>query len=797
MNSNFAPDTDSHMNTTFIEQRVTNIQQGQMSNDLNASQPQIEAEMADEHWLARKQLCKPVMLQQVTWDTSDASGDLITSFEFPEVLKTVDSLMTRTLSMYAYFKMSPIFRFQLNATQFHQGQLICSFDPFAQATDNYNPAILDVRPQYTIPYATGLPNVKIMASESSPVELRVPFIHPKSYLTTNSRETFDLLGKIRVSVINQLKAATGASTSLTLTIWVYAEDATVHLPIYYHDLDIPALDITTPLFPTSFSSAASSGFGMLGNALTGNFGQAFKAGKGLIDSVKSLSFDYPAQPVSTPITLNPNENLAITKGVSRSQRLAVDPMSGHVDDVIFSPMSADMDLLKIARTPMLFRQLTWDTTSDPGTKLYTLQVTPNIFRFPTLNQPTYLSYIANAFTYWRGGITIDLEFVATHYHSGKLLVGFVPNQYTGTASYNEIAQSNPSIIVDLQQTSSVSFNIPFISSTPLKTVCPYYDPEPAYYPEESIIGYVYVFVQNKLANAANVANSVDINMYARGADDFEVLVPNYVSTLQYVHRTLDLEPTSFTGVKINTDRMETVPDPPSFAVGPAMIQPRPRFGETYTMADLIKRFAFHHRVPIRDMRAPGNTSTSIAVNPLLNEITYSGGTEGDAINQSYLSYFSQLFAVWSGSIRYKIITDWGSANLLGATLSAVHVPGGSGEQFVYGLSDRKQLANGLAAVRTNLDQSRTLEIEVPYYSPYNLLLTRFPAEPEAIGDSNYPVDSGLLLLNFLSQSQEDVDPSFLRTQNIDIYAAAGEDFRFGYLRPPPQFFQAPLPQPAV
>lgn len=175
MTDNLRPDLSNTVNTIFSEQRIVESQPAHPASKLSLSS-KVEAEMADESWMARQQLMKPVQLAQVQWSAASARDSELYECHFPAVLSTVESIVLRTLRMYAFFKMSPCFRVQINTTQFHQGQLICSFDPFSLSTRGNLTAY-----SFDSFYATGLPNVKIMASESDAVELCVPFVHPLSY----------------------------------------------------------------------------------------------------------------------------------------------------------------------------------------------------------------------------------------------------------------------------------------------------------------------------------------------------------------------------------------------------------------------------------------------------------------------------------------------------------------------------------------------------------------------------------------------------------------------------------------
>lgn len=820
MVDNLRPSQTNQTNTVFLEQRALNPQPAQQQNIMTMPKA-IESEMADDNWQARQQLMKPVLAKQYAWSASDGAGTLIAELNFPDMLVDLDSLMTRTLQMYAFFKMSPVFRFQLNATQFHQGQIICSFDPFSMAVTSLDGGQNDFRPYYNRYYATGLPNVKIMASESNPVELEIPFVHPRNYLTTNSVSKYDRLGTLRITVLNQLKPATGSTTSLTLSMWIYARDANVHVPMYYHDLLLERPEFETH----SLVDLLGTGADVIGNVLSGNMGQAISKGLGGVSSLLGLQpgmgsstgsvpgmpqlqqcasnfMDYPAPPAGPEKNISPLENMAVSVGVSRAQRLALHPTSGHIVKSEVTASSQDnSDILQIARTPMMFDQITWSTSDNMGSLLYTIPVYPAYFyktQLTDYHQPTYLLYVSSAFTYWRGGIRIDLEFVATRFHSGKLLIAFVPNVAPSAPTFAQVSQNNPCISVDLQQTSSASFVVPYVSATPYKVMTPEGNPQ---FDDECTLGTVYIFVQNSLACASNVSGTIDINLYARGAEDFELAVPNFQDNAPYVKPKLvmgEFETHSSTDIKIQTDRTTNVDDPQTavLTTGSGTTNVRTLFPEDYSIYSLVKRYSkvFQSLSESSNNRYVASTGISgdtqywksvFPVAPLQYQ-SVDTITIPAALNTSqYISWFAfwaQLFSAWSGSIRYKIVTT--ESRVSQYSLIATGIPDDVTDYNIR-LYSRRQVGNtqgsGLAMVRTNLAQDNSLEVEVPFYTPYNMLVMRSPYDHN---DPNlkYPNNAGWLAV-YANDYQD--NPTSI---DFELYHAAGEDFRFIYLRPPPCYF---------
>ncbi|APG78002.1 hypothetical protein 1 [Hubei picorna-like virus 51] len=797
MTTNLAPDNDQEVNTHFSEQRVVESQQAYPSSSIQLP-PAVEQEMADDTWYAKQQLMKPVQLAQVAWSTSIARDTDIYSVNFPQVLESVDSIVLRTLRMYAFYKLTPCFRVQLNATQFHQGQLICSFDPFSISSRLTTPTTLE--PLFDLFYATGLPNVKIMASESDAVELCVPFIHPRSFLTTNSTSTFNNLGAFRITVLNPLIVADGTSPSISVTIWVYAKDAQVHVPIYDHtpilddstlppnetnqrvvvatskifdSISSPFSSLTSQLsnlvspIISSVNKGAKQAHTMYGNIISGNVGQALRTGQGLIDTLGDLfGFDYPARTIQPPKTISAVENLAVSIGQSQSQRMALDPFSlHHLPDEIAGESIDSMNLMRIAKMPMLLSQFVFSGSSPIDSLLFSTPVTPTVSAIKNgFFRRTYLSAVANAFTYWSGGINFDIEVIATKFHSGKLLFAFVPND-VAIPTYTQAATSLPNIIVDIQQTSSTRFKIPYVSSTSLKNCQRQLSfsttavTDLAY--EDSCIGTLVCYVQNTLAYASNVSSQVEINMYIAAGDDFSLYVPCKPlldKTFTPGERTVVATSNQ---IGIDTNKNNDVQTNSVLAKGSGQSIPRSHFGENYSLIDIIRRFNFYNSYAL-SLAQPD----SIPVTP--DYLTLSANTT-IVDNYPMISYFSSLYSCFSGTLRYKIIPSSNRVDRLSLLVS--HIPSLSLiNNFFEPEAALPSPFQGIATLLTQTQQDAAIEFEVPYYSKFNMLVMQQP-------DADYALN-GLVAISTKGTLSES-----LTTLPLDIYIAAGEDFRFIYLRP--------------
>lgn len=753
-----------------MEERIVESRSAFPSSHFTLSE-KVEAEMSDGEWFAKQQLMKPVQIGRVEWNTTQARDTDIFDVSFPEILSENESVVLRTLRMYAFYKISPCFRVQINSTFFHKGQLICTFDPFSfSSRDVTNPDKFDIY------YATGLPNVKIMASESDAIELCCPYIHPRSFLTTNNETVFNNLGRFRITVLNPLSVADGTTPSITVSIWAYAKDAQVHVPIFDHEpiLEPPQVEATSGMI-SDVLGTGSRGLGqtteIIGNLVSGNFGQALRKGQGLVDTLgKLLGFDYPARTIQPPKTISPVENLSVAIGQSQSQRMALDPFSMHqLQDAEAGESMRGMDLKMLIKMPMLLNQYRFADNYQPGSLLASIPVTPLIANRTAIGlRRSYLSFISNAFTYWTGGIDFDIEVVATRFHSGKLLVAYVPNSQE-PPTFIQAQNSLPNVLLDIQQTSKLKFKVPYTSATPLKNIPVNTDISeilPSNFPD-ACIGTLCIYVQNTLTHTSNVSPDVEFNVYISAGEDFNLYVPSR----PVVDKTFGPPVVATSGIGYNVNKNNENATVVLTKDQNNSIQ-RNHFGEDYSLLDYLRRFSYLTTyVATSDPEAEQFAVIGGLVAPY-NQFTDTN------VRDSIMGYFSRIYNCWSGSIRYKFVINKTRNDNITATL--VHYPSTITPNNMYQIADAFDplLTIGLATLRTNTCQDLAIESEVPYYSKYNMILTR------QVPGYNDIFANGSLVLNLAAKDASGVNVAF--SASVDIYISAGEDFRFVYPRPPPQ-----------
>lgn len=179
-------------------------------------------------------------------------------------------------------------------------------------------------------------------------------------------------------------------------------------------------------------------------------------------------------------------------------------------------------------------------------------------------------------------------------------------------------------------------------------------------------------------------------------------------------------------------------------------------------------------------------------------MTYANNAETSAVNKPFsgraayqcrtpLTHYSQLFSMWSGSLRYKLIfsiaTNDETATLINQqfTIKVYHMQG----VYQYGnmtptqmTDDQRAMFGSMESLGTMVAVTNTqssMEFEIPYYSTYSRLKVMSP------DSSNARNTTGLVFITI--SSPHAIRGGFL---SYDLYVAAGDDYLTTYLRAAPR-----------
>jgi hypothetical protein len=820
-------------------------------------------DISEEMWNVKEMLRKPMRVATGTWPTTaTANSDLailgsatVVRVPYEFLNAHVESIQTNILKSYTFARYTPVFTFQLNSTKFYCGRLCFFYTPLSDVVTS------------TVTGASMLPHVFIDAGNSSPVTLQVSWFHPQS--SFNQTVLFDsyYLGAVRIRVVSPLRAPASATPTVDWTMWMHLENVELHVPIN------PALTVLTPkladeteyriwlrrrsdaqfmrryedeirrktkqidpefnipqgLFDglgSLFSSVTDtitsgvSGFGKLfegdfSGALD-DFGGALDSGLsavtqgaetgmelGLFDRCMELKYDLARPPQFS--------NMAYGIGKDCVTRLDITPFSQYHPNSkhLGGKIQADMDFISLCQRDVILKVLPWASTDTKGTSLFVQDVAPS--QMVNDVEYTWLAWMAGAHTFWRGSIVFSVSVVATHFHAGRLMIGF-SNGYTGTLPVIDETTNWPVVTVDLHNTDNREYEIvcPFNQIMPYLFSCTTYSSSlPDALKASASNGQFFIYVLNELEAPETVSSTIDIVIKVRAGDDFRLWAPRAPDVRELEDKTLYLASTANTGpvppvVKNIPPTTELLNEPHAGEIEddaspsssqPVILQKGPdkivhplshtAFSSTSDIRDLIRRYTRLASIVIP--ASPLDAENHIIICPVCPQ------SFSDSANSSpptsMLAYYSQMYFGWSGSIRYKLLS---MNNVMEPSqLQITYYPNYFAQDVQLAETNLTHLQSlgvptvpcGYPIKICNLSDEHAIAFEIPYQSPRHFLRT-VPSSSNI-----YYKTTGMFTIQYRNpllstQGQTITNYQPVPRFNFDLFIAAGDDFAFHFPRPP-------------
>lgn len=796
---------ESVQQLTTQDDRIVKVDSGYISG-APSSLPSNESDMNTQKMTAEDIMRNPLITRDVIWTTTQVRNDIITSFKIPQIFDEIPLTHKNILQQYAFTNYTLRMDFRLNTTPFHCGRLVVWFDPMDYT--NF-PAIDNVTiRQQNVYRASMQPSVEMDAGTNNVATLDIPWEHFVSYINLDSdySNTYQN-GTIYVMVQNPLQVPDTVRNDVDLNIMVSCKDINLMMMTRPHELQV--------VEPVQVNmNVASTLLGAVSDLATGNLGGLAKTG---MDAAgKFLNLDKPVPlDVKTTNCLATVAPLAHVRGVDGSLRLASDPDSSYTENHFSLAPREEKDIYRVVQTRALFDIKPWSMDDVTSTEIVSWKVRPGLYgsnreQLPQLGDqpptyretPSFLSYVEKGFRMWAGSIVFKLKFAATQYHSGKLQISFqpttTPKPLVTTDTVQDYQQTNV-IIFDLHETKTITFHVPYVSAYASLRTSNTGDPSIDTFTDVDCLGILRVKVLNRLTGSAGIANTIEMNCYISAGPDFEFDAFGIASDQALLAEDVILATPEEVEPNMADDstqvRSEDYDTGVSIVKGSRSRTQRNRFKEDISdVRDLCKRYGLWAE------DAVNLTSYNYILGPnpsnmYVGSISYPVGYTVNIANRrgilSYmpLHYFSRLYVMKSGSIRFKWIP------MVNRTQSILWRP-------VYGILDNDKadvypIVSSYSVNESypqniqNSSQDAGLDYECPFYSIFNQLLnSRDAGLAGAQLSSDTPYVSGTVSLIAKTTSVEGL-PTVADVPYIPVmtYAAAGNDFDMRFLISPPDIYQ--------
>jgi len=354
----------------------------------------------------------------------------------------------------------------------------------------------------------------------------------------------------------------------------------------------------------------------------------------------------------TVVVQRPNFYSATSTGSDVAMPLALIHDNATSVDARASPYGVDeMSFAFLKKRSALCFTIPWTTSQGSGTSLLSELITPSNLCVSghihsgshniSLKQGPPINYLANLFTYWRGGVELTVKIPKTVFHSGRIQVTFTPTVASSITSPNIVsAQLALREIIDLRETNEFTLRLPYSLG---------YN----YLPTTNIgtgnfySGLLDIIVLNELRAPETASSSVDLLLYFNGADDFELEAPSTnqaQGTLRpYAPQAGGQEP----AINETIGGVELHPD---------MHASSTSIGEMFTS---VKQLLSRYTPMFVSSGLLGTTSQTLSVYPWAFGVYTNDPTTGDMLNPPVFdvkSSIADMYAFHKGSVSLGVIT---------------------------------------------------------------------------------------------------------------------------------------------
>jgi hypothetical protein len=825
--------------TTFQDQRQMISESSNRLGNLNNTPIELISSVSEIENTLNQTFAKPTLINTVTCNTSQTRGTDLLTFSFPDALVSKGGPSSVLLETFYLFRTGFRISARTNSVRMQQGRLILAWIPM----DYRSPTDEDV---YTL---QNYPHVLIDFSNSSDVSLDISFQSVQTMLTTNVGTTFDTLGTAVLRVLNPLQIGPTGSNSANVSLYVEPKDTHLHLMGLRHTPMIPSFRFKQMQENLRFATRRQINqqlirlleepdysqlhiateemeqLEVIGEELmkttseivSGNLTGALKTGlRGVANVMESFGLDKPinlekdCKQVS--LALSP-----INAGEGSSYVEQLDIVPQQTDITTKEQTGSAVDFLSIRNLTSLYSMFairSWTTNMVPGTQLLA-----NCFVTPMLSyasstedyvtnfSPTFLAYNSAPFAYWTGSLKFRFEFVKTEFHTGRVIIFWVPNVslFDSPVISLEDAQTFPNVIVDLQLAKEASITIPWNKPTPWAYTSSfngyqrYYDPGTGtdQLSVNSCNGRLYLLVQNELVASGPVADNIEINCYISGGPDYALRARQYQFNDIGYEPPYQPAPPGVATEEMDTSEVESslaqvsfTPAHSALELGERINRPTSNtFPDMYKEQEMDLRFLLKSYVPIDiDLF---DAPTAIPVRPVYTYQYAAPPTSLGIKGADIISHYLNQFVFYRGGMNFKILF---AANK-NRSISGIIYHDVSYQEFgtnpTYTYTPQYSITDGARYGQPfNLAFQDCIQVGVPFKTIYqNILIQSTDTDAPSLATS-----LGKLVLQFYRVNRDEIPDKMAYT----LFRSLADDFNAHLVVAPPRQnvrFANPPPPP--
>ena len=645
-------------------------------------------------WSIQRIFGKPQRLGTYAFTTTQLTGDVLKTFDLPQVLSTV-AVWRPVMSAFTFMKYRPVFRIQINGNKFAAGRLLAYILPYNIGTffDDNNKNISGY---------TGFDHVFLDASSNDSAVLTAPWVMPYEWMNitdygtrvsnrythqANSTYFSDTSHRFVLKVLNSLSVGTGAPTTIYATVFLHLEDVELCIPQVSSATSQGGTHSYITNNVTNWEKVASQ---TLPTNITGD---TFD----LNADLKVSTMDKPAYTIAPEhLVRRAIGYMSHAVNIEPLQRMCLYP--GTVSTATpkdFGTTYDEMDINYLCGKYTYWYSTSINTSLAPGAVIEWLPITPYIPPTPLTGVPRLseaaptawfppssitpiplISYVSMPFNFWGGSMKYRFDFITNNFVTMKVWCAIIYGTAcpeTITAGIEPTSGLGYTFEVN-GDNKSFEVEVPYVADTPWKRVmhnqfvqngtsgfANNYDDSFAY---DCCIGQIALYVLNPLAVPAGLPTAYPVNVFVAGGKDFRL---NFISRANtpWLPYSQGIDPNPGTDLShLGQTIMKTDLN---------------CLSESYkSIRDILKRYC-HVRSDITQVTGFGTDFTRFyshvvtynVAELLIPFFTSAGAVVYNANN--IFNWYLALYRFYRGSLRFKILFEVFSEHELTVDMPAISV----------------------------------------------------------------------------------------------------------------------------
>lgn len=513
-------------------------------------------------------LSRPVKILEFTWSESDAIG--LETVINPWQAFFTDPRVQYKLNNFAFIQCDLKLKILINASPFYYGAMYVGYQPLPAFTAS---TIQTAASNQHLMLYSQRPHVWLYPQSNQGAEMVLPFFYPKNWINAQSSTDMLNMGQLKLVPYTILQSANGAvGTGVSVAIYAWAENVklsgpSVGLATQCKEWDVQSDEYGTGPVSSVASAVASAASYFRSIPVIGRFATATQIGASATSRIAKL-FGFTNVPVisdTMPFRPEPFPKMASTEIGHPVEKLTLDAKNElTVDPCAIGLKSEDeMAISYLAQKESYLCSGLWQTSTPVDGILFSSAVSP-MLQTTILNATnsvvyqTPMAWISSMFLHWRGDIIFKFKVVASKYHKGRLRISYDPSGYLAENIYSDANSSNVVFteIIDLGETNEVEFRVPYQQAYPF-LMNETYDVNGQLWATASVPTFNYVPTRHNglitvrvqtLLTAPIAASQVDVMVFVRAADNFEVANPRDVGTTPSLFQVQSSEENSVTAI---------------------------------------------------------------------------------------------------------------------------------------------------------------------------------------------------------------------------------------------------------